>query len=424
MKEIEINNSLFEIQELAEDYLHIKFCKQNIQFSEDIYLFDDDFYARIKNKSLLITGRGPVELYSYISYWCVKKGCKSIIIRDMSLGKDFEIYDRDKKTEERVPEWLNIEQKDEFSVWQIITSKQNDGKWSEAIISSSCFYFNLKNSAETVILTGKGMLLFYSCLACSAAANGYDNVFVNKPTEKALIKINGNIFPNYKKSDKNGRMIGILGDPNSGKSVFSRTFGALMDLYLESKEVWVYDCDAAALTSDWYIYGLQQAGSKRVEEEYKNARSSIKQKWTTELEFEVSENMKKVKANLTYVIADLPGGYHKDEENIHRRIPDSGRAEMLKNCDSFIIIGRKDSPEVFGDWKKALAQYNLDDRIIAEITSVNHENFPAVLEKNVDENGIIKISLDGLDRSHARNDLIEAYKKAFENLIMKIKEEK
>ena len=97
---------------------------------------------------------------------------------------------------------------------------------------------------------------------------------------------------------------------------------------------------------------------------------------------------------------------------------------MLKNCDSFIIIGRKDSPEVFGDWKKALAQYNLDDRIIAEITSVHHENFPAVLEKNVDENGIIKISIDGLDRSHARNDLIEAYKKAFENLIMKIKEEK
>ena len=102
MKEIEMNNSLFEIQELAEGYLHIKFCKQNIQFSEDIYLFDDDFYARIKNKSLLITGRGPVELYSYISYWCVKKGCKSIIIRDMTLGKDFEIYDCDKKTEEMV----------------------------------------------------------------------------------------------------------------------------------------------------------------------------------------------------------------------------------------------------------------------------------------------------------------------------------
>ena len=32
MKEIEMNNGLFEIQELAEGYLHIKFCKQNIQF--------------------------------------------------------------------------------------------------------------------------------------------------------------------------------------------------------------------------------------------------------------------------------------------------------------------------------------------------------------------------------------------------------
>lgn len=420
MKKMEPTNNFFEIHELEKDFLNINFCKQNIQFSEDVHFFNDDFYAQVKDKKLLITGRGPVELYSYISYWCVKKGCKAIIIRDIVFRKDFEIYNREKSPEKRIPEWLNIEQKDEFSIWQIMASEQNDGKWSEEIISSSCFYFDLNKCGESIILTGRGMLLLYSCLACSAAANGYVNVFLNKPTEDALIKISGNILSDYKKTDRKGKMIGILGDPNSGKSVFSKTFGAMVDLYSKSKEAWVYDCDAAALTSDWYIYGLQQADSKEVEEEYKNTRINLKQKWSEELEFTVSENMKKVKASLDFVVADLPGGYHNDEKNIHLRIPDVGRAEMLKNCDSFIIIGRKDRLDVFEKWKEALAQYNLEDRVVAEITSVDYENFPSVREIYTDASGIIKISIDGLDRSHARNDLIEAYKEAFAELIERI----
>ena len=53
-------------------------------------------------------------------------------------------------------------------------------------------------------------------------------------------------------------MIGVLGDPNSGKSVFSKVFGCILQKYSD-KSVWVYDCDAVAPTADWYIYGLQRA---------------------------------------------------------------------------------------------------------------------------------------------------------------------
>ena len=33
-------------------FLNINFCKQNIQFSEDVHFFNDDFYAQVKDKKL------------------------------------------------------------------------------------------------------------------------------------------------------------------------------------------------------------------------------------------------------------------------------------------------------------------------------------------------------------------------------------
>jgi len=125
--------------------------------------------------------------------------------------------------------------------------------------------------------------------------------------------------------------------------------------------------------------------------------------------------MKTVKSNLDFVIADFPGGRHDEEKNLHERIPSETRADMLKNCDYFIIIGRSDVPERINDWKKALAEYNLEKRVIAEVISKNPWNTPLVESSYFDEENIFHASVCGLDRENRVKDIVSAFSPAFKD---------
>lgn len=409
-----INNELFNLT-FEEDFLSIEFKNKEIKFEEDISLFDNSFFKAVKDKNIRIKGKSTVEIYAYAAYWCVKNDCASICITDFNLSRDFEIYRRGKTYSQTLPPWCTVNEEGDSVIVSAVPSNSPDGHWNEDTVSnnSSCFMFN--NSDSFTIITGKGSVLFYAIMACSAAVSGCENVFIEKPTEKNLIKIAGSMFTNLSHGKKAGKMIGILGDPNSGKSVFSKVLGNIFRIYSDEKSVWNYDCDAAAPTSDWYVYGLQRAQSQQEADTIKNTRKSIKQKWTEELEIKVSEYMKTVKSNLDFVIADFPGGRHDEEKNLHERIPSETRADMLKNCDYFIIIGRSDVPERINDWKKALAEYNLEKRVIAEVISKNPWNTPLVESSYFDEENIFHASVCGLDRENRVKDIVSAFSPAFKD---------
>lgn len=416
-----MENDLFNLEIADDKKCELEFKKKNVVFTEDIKYFSPDFFEQVKNKNIYIKGRSPIEMYVYLCYWCVKNNCNSISINDYNLSMWFEIYSKTKAVAKSYPKWCSIKGNQNYTVLQIESSlKSLDGKWSaeEICAESSCFEIDFKS--EPIILTGRGSLLFYSILACSSAVSNFKNILLNKPTEQNFLKIAGNLFIE-KKNQKIGRMIGVLGDPNSGKSMFSKVFGCLIDFYSYQNDTWVYDCDAAALTSDWYIYGLQTAESQKRIDEIKTARDKIKQNWTPELELKVAENMSVIKSNLNFIIADLPGGRHKEEENIHERIPDSERAEMLKNCDGFIIIGRQDKPELIDDWINALQQYNLQDRVIAHILSGKPENAPSAKNVFFDENNIFHASVYGLDRKNKIEDIAVSLKNPFKSFIDTLK---
>ena len=418
-----LNNELFDLT--ADDgFLTIEFHKNEIEFEKDISFFDDSFFKEIKDKDVRIKGKGPVEIYAYAAYWCVKKGCESITVTNFVLSKDFEIYRRGRACSQTLLPWCSVNEESDSVIVSVIPSKSPDGHWDDETINKNSSCFMLGNPTKFTILTGKGPVLFYSVMACSAAVSGCDNVVVEKPTEKDFIKISGSLFSMAPHEKKAGKMIGILGDPNSGKSVFSKVFGNILRFYSGEKSVWTYDCDAAAPTSDWYVYGLQRARSQEESDVKTNARKYIKQKWTEQLEMKVSEYMKTVKSNLDLVVADFPGGRHDEEKNIHNRIPDKARAEMLKNCDYLIIIARNDVPERINDWKNALAEYNLADRVIGEVISKNPDAAPSAENCYFDEKNIFHVTLCGLNRETPITSIVSAFLSIFQSfcspLLLKI----
>lgn len=401
-----MNDSILTENELfslfcRENVITIKFnVKHEIEFQHDIMFFDSDFLGKIRDRRIRIEGKGTVELYAFASYICVKGGCESLSVFDFTLSNYFEIYRKNTPAASSIPSWCSVVEKSDTFVMSVERSHLPDGRWPDELVRRCSFYFSYDLRSKPVVMTGRGSLLFYSVMAASVAASGCVNVLVEKPTENQLIRIFGD-FAARAVGKKNGLMIGVLGDPNSGKSVFSKVFGCILQRST-AKSVWGYDCDAAAPTSDWYIYGLQRAKSQSEIDFEKRAREATKQKWSVALEKQVSERMKIVKSNLDIVVADFPGGWHDEKSNTHKRIPDSGRAEMLANCDSFVIIGRSDAPERIAEWKNALAGYGLSNRVIAEIISESPDAPPEVKSARLDSDGIFRAVLRGLDR---KNDL-------------------
>lgn len=418
-EEILISNELFNLIS-EQNLLTVDFHKREIDFENDKDFFDGVFFNKIKDKSIRIKGKGSVEIYAYTVYWCAKNNCESIIITDFNLSRDLEIYRRGKNYSKVLPTWCEVNTESDSVIVSTVPSKSPDGHWNDEIIfnSSSCFIFAA--SPSLTILTGRGSVLFYSIMACSAFVSGCKNVVVEKPTEKNFITIAGSLFNKKSQRKTTGTMIGILGDPNSGKSVFSKVFGNVLSHYYDKKSVWTYDCDAAAPTSDWYIYGLQRAQSKEEAEKKTDARKSTKQKWTEQLELKVSENMKTVKSHLDFIVADFPGGKHDEEKNLHDRIPSEARSEMLKNCDFFVIIGRSDVPERIEDWRKALEKYNLADRVIAEVISKNPDKAPVVESCSFDSKNIFHATVYGLNRANYINDIVSAFCPSFKAFSEKI----
>ena len=408
-----ITNELFNLTE-ENNCCTLEFHKKEINFKEDISFFDDSFFKSIRNKKILLKGKATVEIYAYAAYWCVKNSCESIIISDFVLSRNIEIYRKGKSISNSVPIWSSVTKESDSVIVSVCPSTSLDGQWDDEIILKNSSCFKIINPEKLTILTGRGSLLFYSIMACSSAVSGCDNVVIEKPTETNFITIAGSLFPEKYQHNKTGIMIGILGDPNSGKSVFSKVFGNILRTYSSDKSVWTYDCDAAAPTSDWYLYGLQRALSQEESDIKINARKSIKQKWSEELEMKVSEYMKTVKSNLDFVVADFPGGKHNEATNVHDRIPTRARAEMLRNCDFYIIIGRSDIPERINDWKKALAKYDLANRVIAEVISAKPQSNPCVENFYFDKEKVFHAKVCGLDRENKINSIVTAFCSAFQ----------
>lgn len=156
-------------------------------------------------------------------------------------------------------------------------------------------------------------------------------------------------------------LIGILGDPNHGKSVLSwKLYWQLQQFRCRAYRL---DADAYSPTPSWSLYPL----AKPIKHDYKRQRGP----WTQGDHETIATTLKNLRrAVLDLVLVDLPGGDHS--QHPPKRIPE-GRELLFQGVDRFLLVhcsGSCGSTRHCRDgWYEALGELGMADRIIAEVVS-------------------------------------------------------
>jgi hypothetical protein len=196
-------------------------------------------------------------------------------------------------------------------------------------------------------------------------------------------------------------ILGVTGDPNCGKSVFS----AALDSYHEQIgcDGWKLDCDGQSPTPPWY---LSLIGDERA----RQLREAQKRCWTPQMEATIAEQLRLGRELFSVLIADLPGGNHKVVPP--QRLPE-GRERIFAEVDALILLQRDDAPSETA-WREALRPHGFDDRIAAVISS-SHPDGPPSLSV-CKEGGLWRGGVTGLDRSRSTRELVKAYRSGLDQL--------
>ena len=164
----------------------------------------------------------------------------------------------------------------------------------------------------------------------------------------------GLVLPDPEGKGKPTTLYGIVGDPNSGKSVFSwRLYRALQRL---GCAVYRLDCDIAAPTAAWSM------GSPLG----RQLRQAQKQAWADHFDVPMLiESLRGLRQSaLDLALIDLPGGIHNDRQVA--RIP-AKRRPLFAAIDRYLLVQRSD--EVAEAWEKALTAANGQASIDQEVLS-------------------------------------------------------
>ena len=361
--------------------------------------------GRIAGRKVVATGRGPVEGYFAIGYYATLLGATQVVYEGVGATQRIAMPDAFAKPS-RKP-WLGVSRQGEAIVATIGKSAEPDGKWSAEEIGCS-FPALLPSTSLPVTFTGLGGVHMYLLLGVSAARAGLVDVRVAKPAIPYAVRFTPDRAgePVVVASGKTGVVVGIIGDPNSGKSVFSRAFSmALRRSMPDSFQSWIYDCDLASPTPEWYCSMLVDADDKAAED-YKAVRDSQKVSWSEVMEKRCADDLGVLRTNLDMVIADLPGGRHpkpgKGESFEPERIPGESRADMFRQCDAFVLICRKDRhDEIRKGWLDALAKFGLQDRVVAVLDSSEPDAGFSMSALALDADGVLFGEVRGLDRRHS-----------------------
>ena len=358
---------------------------------------------RFAGRTVVATGRGPVEGYFAVGYYATLYGAAGVVFEGAKASSRFEMPAPGVEATDK--QWLRIDRQGGVFAATIVKSSEPDGKWPDDKVGYDTPAL-LPRTGLPVSFTGSGGVHMYLLLGVSAARAGLSDVRVVKPTNPYAIRFTpelaGDTLPLA--SGKCGVVVGVIGDPNSGKSVFSRAFYmAVRESTPDWFQSWIYDCDLASPTPDWYCSALVKA-QPDVIEDYKAIRDEQKVKWNADMESRCAADLGVLRTNLDLVIADLPGGRHPKEGEAYfepMRIPSETRATMFRQCDAFVLICRKDNHDVIlNGWLEALGMFGLQDRVVAVLDSAEPETDFSISPLVPDADGVLRGDIRGLDREH------------------------
>jgi hypothetical protein len=351
-----------------------------------------------QGKVVRISGAASTWMYSFFAYSAYQHEAKQIEVFYPQINDYILIYPVDTlENSETGGNYFKIEQHQDRIT---LTLNPNNKSIKYQDIQTNPLKLPQQQTDSFLILTGKASVYLYAYAAVVAAKSKFDCVFVDNPHERYLISVGkmspGDVDLKKQTTNKPGLVVGIVGDPNSGKSVFAKWLYHFIKNEIPNS--WKYNADVVAPTTDYFTAMIKAAPTEA--EKLKNQNKGT---WTSTLEEDVAARLQMLKVRFDVTIADLPGGKHNDSQNIHERIP-QGREVMMHEIDWFIILGKEEkAKEIFQGWRNELRREGLEDRIIAEIVSKDHTATPSLSIVPPDGNGNLFHGVaTGLDRKNAQ----------------------
>jgi len=250
---------------------------------------------------------------------------------------------------------------------------EKGGKWTMTDLIKTPLSF--PENTEVLIIGGRAANWMCAAVAVTAHNAGINYILYYTPREKTYISI-GALEPGklvqYQKRAVKGLVIGIVGDPNSGKSVFMDWLEKIIKD--EWPNSWYSDADIASPTPKWYLDGLFSGQTEKV----KKIREESKKKWTREFELRAADTVRNARENLDITLVDLPGGRHNVSPP--QRIP-PGREVIFKEIDLFIVLWKSEAARE--GWLSALREHNMENLVFAEIESREPDS-PPFLETHME----------------------------------------
>lgn len=375
------------------------------------------FAELVAGKDVVLTGRGPIEAYFALGYYSSLRGARSLICEGPSGRTPIAMEGRP------VPKpWFATAQLPDGRISVTVRKADApDGKWTGEELDLGRL---ASLPADEVVFSGLGSVAMYALLGASAARAGISNAWVDKPGIGLPVGFSPSVaglIGSKSDSQRKGVVVGIVGDPNSGKSVFSKVFSYCIRKTMPKWHAsWIYDCDFASPTPDWYLTNV----TPETAEEYDKQKKAIKVNWSEELEGRVCADLNTMRDKLDFIIADMPGGLHPDkkkgEDFPPRRVTSPSRAAMMAECDAIVVLCK--APHVLGGWTTALAEYGLESRIAAVVNSLEPEAPFVCKSSGFDEKGVFHADIQGLDRKKnlADSGIVSALAEVFEPFVRRL----
>lgn len=370
---------------------------------------------RFDGMTVMLEGQASQWIYAYCAIKVVELGAEKIIIFQPQLSDSVCIYPINGGVSGC--NWFSADRIEPDGIWLELISPPVDELWEKGVLSDLPDLFASEKfiGIRTITITGQASIWMAVAVAVNVWVKGIKQVKLFAPRNNVSIQVS----PELKRTNEKpvtrkvaGTVIGVVGDPNSGKSVFSHL------LYKACREsglqVWRYDCDAASSTPDWYMQMRRQCRDK----EAKELRVGNKRQWTAELEAGTALTIDYLKRYYGLIIADVAGGIHKEGEpsEAAQRIP-PGRELIMRQIDAFIVLSlpERDSGKW---WRRDLALHRMDGKIVAELVTTSPERpLSLVLEDNSTDS-ILHGRITGLQRDAVLNGtilqpLLDGLKKKF-----------
>ncbi|MEZ6141692.1 MAG: hypothetical protein R3B84_14060 [Zavarzinella sp.] len=350
----------------------------------------------------IITGWGPMWMYAHAAATLAAANCKSQVRLGGTTGTSENLANSRCRFHPTCDPRCAVFEMD-FAQEAHLTDAAIE-RLMDPALSELCRY-----KVDKLCITGRANGKAYAAVAAKAVENQVRIIQCLTPADGQVIVYDADgsslgerpepeswLTP-YLTAPKSTLIVGIIGDPNCGKSVFSLALNHYRGAI--KCQGWRLDCDGASPTPDWYL-----SLSEKDPAQAKSAREAVKLSWTSDMEDLIAEKIIRLRQFFAVAIADLPGGNHT--KTPPERVPNH-REVMMREVDVFILIERANESSELA-WRTALAPHRLDHRIRVVLSSVDPNGTPS-LEVCEDHKGIWRGIIRGLDRAKKPDELVPVF---------------